>query len=361
MEYPFNMLGSLLAFRGRVLQDAESGAAYFNWTGSGFRCAFSGTRLCAKLKAIPGHVEGIELPWIGITVDGGVALEKRIRVEDGEAWYTLYETAHSGVHEINIWKLTENLRGKCALLALETDGNLLKPETDNYSFRIEFVGDSITCGYGNEAAHRDDPFRTEEENGYITYAMCASRQLDAEPTCMSVSGISVAVDADGPTPQELPGMEDLYAYTDAPFEQEFLGKDVCTKWDFATHPKDAVIINLGTNDVNMFKLASSRQRVESFFSEHYTQFLRHIRSCNGPDTFILCTLGPLDYYLYDQIRGIVRAYQEKSGDRNIACFKYGGVVQWSEGYGAVGHPSAATHRRMGEELAAELRRYLYKT
>ena len=36
------------------------------------------------------------------------------------------------------------------------------------------------------------------------------------------------------------------------------------------------------------------------------------------------------------------------------------VEQWSEGYGADMHPSAATHERMGHELAAMIRRYVCK-
>lgn len=356
MEYSVGELKSLLGFHGRVLPTTE--AIFFNWTASGFWGVFSGKRLRAKFRVIPGHVEGVEFPFLGITSGGSAELERRIRMEDGEAWYTLYEADAYGTHEIHIWKLTENYRGKCALLALETDGILLEPRVEKKAAHIEFVGDSITCGYGNEASNREDPFRPEEENGYITYAMCASRLLNAEPTCISVSGICVAVDPQSGAPGGVPGMKDLYPFTDAPYEQEYAGKEVPVSWEFAAHPKDAVVINLGTNDVNAFKLAGDRDAAAAFFAQQYMGFLQQIRHLNGAETFILCTLGPLDYYLYDQIRDVVAEYQEETGDQNIACFKYGGVVQWSEGYGAVGHPSAATHRRMGQELATELRRHL---
>ena len=35
---------------------------------------------------------------------------------------------------------------------------------------MEFIGDSITCGFGNEAPHRDSLFDTGEENGWDTWA-----------------------------------------------------------------------------------------------------------------------------------------------------------------------------------------------
>lgn len=353
-----------VVFQGRVYQDTTLNAAFMDWTCSGFRCTFTGTVLRAKFLGISelaiGSDTELEHPYIGVTVNNGDVLVKRICITPGESWYTLFESENSAQHTISVWKLSENFRGKCGLLALDTDGQILDPVSLPYDRHIEFVGDSITCGYGNEAANRDDPFKPEEENGFHSFAMHAARELNAQASCVCVSGITVAVDPDSEFSMDIPGMEELYAYTDRPYESR-KGNVTFTPWDFSSHPVDAVVINLGTNDVNAYKMAADEAGLAAarrFFKSHYTAFIETVRQCNGPDTFILCTLGSLDYFLYDEIRDIVAAYKEKTGDNRIDCFKFGAVVQWSEGFGAVGHPSSKTHLRMGRELAAKLRQCL---
>jgi hypothetical protein len=88
------------------------------------------------------------------------------------------------------------------------------------------------------------------------------------------------------------------------------------------------------------------------------RFLKNVRRLNGSETIICCTLGPLDYYLYDNICRAVDCYKQQTKDYRIHCFKYGGVIQWEEGFGAVGHPAAKTHLRMGKELSNKLRELL---
>ena len=146
-------------------------------------------------------------------------------------------------------------------------------------------------------------------------------------------------------------------YTDKPVESA-LGRSELTGWDFKAHPSDAVVINLGTNDANEVKMNRfSKESVESFH-EHYGAMIEQIRRLNGPDAWIICTLGPMDYYLWDDIRDIADAYRARTGDGRVLCRKLGGVISFTEGSGADTHPSAATHERMGHELAAILRECL---
>lgn len=361
MQNNFNMP---VIFQGRVYPDLIRKAVFMNWTCTGFRCTFIGKHLRAKLLGISEKANGgeteLEHPYLGITVGDGGDLVKRVCVTPGENWYTLYESEEEAQHTVTVWKLSENFRGKVGLIGLDTDGQLLHQNAHEPELAIEFIGDSITCGYGNEASHRDDPFKPEEENGYMSFAMRASRELHAQASCISVSGISVALDPDRKFPMGIPGMEDLYPYTDRPYEER-TGKTEFTPWDFDSYPVDAVVINLGTNDVNALKLANNleeRGDASQFFKNRYMEFIKTIRRFRGTKPFILCTLGPLDYYLYEEIRDVVDAYKAETGDVKIDTFKFGGVILWSEGFGAVGHPSAKTHERMGRELAAKLRQCL---
>lgn len=57
--------------------------------------------------------------------------------------------------------------------------------------RIEFIGNSITCGYGIESEDRDAPFTYNTENHYYTYAALTARALQAQHLVVARSGIGV--------------------------------------------------------------------------------------------------------------------------------------------------------------------------
>ena len=63
----------------------------------------------------------------------------------------------------------------------------------------------------------------------------------------------------------------------------------------------------------------------------------------------------MDYYLYDRLRAAVETYKQESGDEKVVTFKFIGINMMTEGYGAMGHPSAKTQERMGHELAYRLK------
>lgn len=345
--------GSYLSPHGRVYDEKETGIRWCNWSCAGVRCVFSGTWLHASLQGVPGKMFGRELPWMGVTVDEEEDLHSRFAAKEGNAGYCLLECPEGGIHTVDLWKLSENYRGQCGLLALETDGYFLPVPPGQVSGRLEFVGDSITCGFGNEAPGRDTPFLPEEENGYLAYGPLAARQLSAAWSCVSVSGITAAVNPEA-APAELDfGMLDIYSYTDRLGEMA-RGTDAGRRWDFAANPVDVVVVNLGTNDVNAYRTASSAGQAEAFFHQAYRQLLECLRRCN-PHAYVLCTLGPMEYFLYDEIQTIVKEYRRDTGDSKISCFKFGPVRFQQEGLGAVGHPTAATHRRMAQELADHLR------
>lgn len=345
----------LLKLHGRTRIDGD--CLYFNWTCSGFSVGFRGRRLRAKLKALgetqpfpPNSPE--EFPWAAVTVDGSEEFTSRFECRD-EGWYTLFEASDGEPHTVRLIKLTENARGKLGLLELEADGGLFAlPEEKKLT--IEFVGDSITCGFGNECTDRDGLFDPAEENGWITYAAIAARELGAEFSCVSVSGIS----ANAPEKSMFPmkPMRELYPYADRLYDDR-AGHEP-QKWDFASAPRDLVFINLGTNDVNpirFYRELEQADREEAHFVKAYKEFVTMIRQLNGPDTRIVCSLGPMDYYLFDNIRTAVSEYRQETGDEKVHVVKLIGINLMSEGFGAVGHPSAKTHARVGKELAARLR------
>lgn len=355
--YSADMLRRLVKAHGRTRDLPGQGAIFFDWTCSGFTVTFSGKILRAKILAFGDRMPfppdaPVDLPVVAVVGGDGAAVSARFPLAEGENEIELF-SGQDGEHTVRLVKLSENMRGKAALLSLETDGRLLPAKYAEKKLKIEFVGDSITCGFGNEAPGRDSLFRTEEENGWLTFGAVCARELDAEFNMVSVSGIATGA----PKYPLFPGknMEDVYGFTDVYCDERF-GVEP-ERWGFS-EKNDIIVINLGTNDSARIwsyqELAKADEEAEQF-SARYRAFLEMVRRSNGRDAFIVCTLGPLDYFLYDRIEQVVAEYGRDTGDKNIAVFKLIGVNLMNEGFGAVSHPSAKTQIRMGKELAARLR------
>ncbi|MBQ1566677.1 MAG: hypothetical protein IIZ80_02160, partial [Erysipelotrichaceae bacterium] len=116
-----------------------------------------------------------------------------------------------------------------------------------------------------------------------------------------------------------------------------------------------------TNDCTPIRFCQDFDKIEAmekWFFLRYKELIRQIRDLNGPDTFICCSLGPMEHYLYHDIRDAVEELIEETGDKKLCCFEYVPINAMTEGYGAAGHPSMKTHERMGRELASYIRKYV---
>lgn len=353
-----------LTLHGRTLYDEKSEALYFNWTCSGFTVAFTGKTLRARLTALGDRIpvfQGVPqppeaFPCFGIAADGGDELCMRAEWREADGWCTLWDSQESGSHVLRVVRLSENSRGKLGVLELETDGEFgAAPARCGRS--IEFIGDSITCAHGNEAVVNDLSFAPTEENGWMSFAAIAARELGCEYSLICESGICAC------TPEypvfPIHSMEDIYEYTDELCSSR-LGKKPA-QWDFAREKSDIIVLNLGTNDavpIRYYRDIADADSMEEWFEKGYKRFLEKVRRLNGPEAYMVCTLGSMDYYLYDRIKAAVEQYASDSGDSRVCVFKLVGINEMTEGYGGADHPSLKTHIRMGHELAARIRQYV---
>lgn len=138
-----------------------------------------------------------------------------------------------GVHTLRILRQTELQHSISVFRELSFRGHLLVPPRK--AMYIEFLGDSITSGYGNRiASGQDGAGSAEAEDGTQTWAFLAAEQLNALCSVVSDSGIGVV---NGYVPRT---MAQFYAAQS--YARPALG---------AFSPErvpDVVVINLGTND-----------------------------------------------------------------------------------------------------------------
>ena len=160
-----------------------------------------------------------------------------------EKEYVLADNLKEGEHVLRVCKITEPYTTSMGIKSIMTDGYLLEPE--DKELKIEVYGDSITTGHKNMRTTASEPADSTDniQNGCLTYAYLTSEALDADINFMARVGIG------------------LYSAWGRPFvlkdnwkktylsENDFLYNGINPEWDFKKYKPDAVIVNIGTNDV----------------------------------------------------------------------------------------------------------------
>lgn len=356
-RYSISDLADRLVTYGRTFREPKEDILYFNWSSSTVECVFFGTQLTVTFRADCGYeVEGLDdpaaprratWPWVGVFLDDMPEPVRKFQVSSPTETWLLYQTASTETHRIRLTKLTENSKTFLGVSSFTAEGEFL-PAQKQRRKRIEFVGDSITCGYGNLVKDPNRHFFSADEDGWQSYGSMAARELDMEHSCVSISGITAV---------KHPGwhsdyaMCELYDYTDR-VQQEKLKMEP-QLWDFEQNHNDYVVVNLGTNDCYAIQFCPNAGELVRF-QDAYTAFLEEIRRVNGADTRIICALGPMNYYLFHDVAEAVARYCQRTGDPNVHLLRLR-PMHPLDGAGADGHPSLDTHRKMAQELADFIR------
>ena len=209
--------------------------------------------------------------------------------------------------------------------------------------KIEFIGDSMTCGYGVEATDEKEKFADETENHYYTYAALTARALKAQHVVVARSGIGIYRNYNGPKTGNADCMPRMYDQTLFGVETE--------KWDFTRYTPDVVCVNLGTNDV------STDPYDKTMLENAYRDFYYTLRA-KYPNAKIVFLSGcamvgqKLEHMQY-AMDGVVRQARLK-GDTNVYRFDLSHQTG-DLGYGAAWHPSKWQQEKMAGELTAYLR------
>jgi len=372
MDYRIKPEGNPLFFFGRTLYDRERGAMFFNWTASGFTLAFQGKLVAMEAITFSDNYPGEEdnLPWLAVFVDDQPEPCRLVKMDEGTHRYRLFESEASETHTLRVVKRSENSKGRVGLSALTLEGELIPYMPATPRLRLEFIGDSITCGFGNDMTAAEPMFDAAKENGLTAYGAVAAGLLNADFQNVCISGIPLCWASDPHYRLMLPdrpdfvppvrSMEEHYAYADRNHQEAMGMTQGFTPWDFDRFPPDAIVINLGTNDGFRLRVSGCDPAEEKHFIRRYQAFLHQLRRLNGSAPVIACTLGSMDYYLYDAIEKAVAAYQRETGDAKVFCMKFAPIDPWGEGFGGLGHPNTKTQIRMGHELAAALKPWLAK-
>lgn len=301
------------------------------WSASEVRLAVDGPTLSATLEE-----KGTDL-WQPV-VDGGA--KPPLALKPGIDTYTI-DLGGPGRHEVRLVKRTEPFVGTTTVRGFTAPGGKLlraKPRKRH----IEFVGDSITCGFGNEGESATAPFKPETENAYESYASIAGRAVDADVALIAWSGRKMWPD------NTVPEIYDRVL----PTQPEPL-------YDFRGPRPEAVVINLATND---FGQANPEERG---WTDAYEAFIRRVWT-RYPKAHVVVTLGgmmsddwPKGQRALSTARGYLTGLVARMHDPRVHFVEFDQQRQ-EDGIGAGYHPSVATDRKMAARLVETLRREVYR-
>ena len=343
-----------LIWNGRYLD--HEGIRYFDYSASGFCFVMKGRRAQAVIVSDPENWNEANKAVLGIFVTEGADTSlkaipeepaQRVTLKEGENHITLFESNEEKNVCIRVMKFSEAAFAYAGLKGLEIDGAMVSGPSTRPGLKLEFIGDSITCGYGIEGIWEKDTFTTQQERPDKAYAFLTAKALDAQVQLCSWSGIGLISNYVDPETIMLPDthwlMQSNWPYTDKSLSLRLgLEPEV---WDSSRYEPDIVIIHLGTNDISWVRGMEER-RLE------YTAQLRQLIEAvhrRSPKAKICCCLGIMGEALNESVAEAVELFK-KDFPKTCAGFLPFTQQLESDGIGADWHPSAVTHKKAAEKL-----------
>ena len=317
--------------------------------GTGAEFTFVGTKLELTLQADESTYLGDvnSQARIAIYVNGECTIDDMI--DNLEGTYQVFESEEVQECTIKVVKLSEAVYSSVGIKSMNvTCIGDIKP-TEPKEHLIEFVGDSLICGFGVEDEDVHNPFSTAMENVTMAYAYKTAEALNADYSMVAYSGygvISGFTFGEKVEAQLLPTYYSKLGITNVPY----LGRNaVDIEWDFSKRQPDLIVVNLGSNDYSYTGDDGEKQQE---FANGYVEFLKQIRSLN-PNATILCTLGIMETELFDEVQMAVQNYTLETGDSNIHTFEFT-VNPEEDGLMAGGHPCEESYGKAAGQLTAKI-------
>lgn len=307
----------------------------FDWAGVSVKARFEGTSCSVRLADHKNEY--------AVIID-----DHAPRLLTTDTITTLYtvasELSDSLPHTVMIQKRTEPLVGKGEFMGFVLDkGRKLLPPDKRPDRRIEFIGNSITSGFGVEGDSPDCHFSPQTENACMSYAGLTARSLNAEYFLISYSGRGVVRnygDSNKTSPNPMPALYDRTCFFDSTL-----------KWNFSRWIPQAVVINLGTNDFSTQPYPDS-----VVFQSAYTRLIDRVRSLY-PGVTIFCLSGPM---IGEPCTGYVKKVVEEEKKmmgryQDVFFIEINRSVMTDADWGCDHHPNVQGMEKMAEIIIPVVR------
>lgn len=316
-----------ITYEGRVFFTQD--AAVLSWPGTSIYFNFKGTSIEGVFKDTDTS------NYYNVIIDG--KFFSKIHLDTIKKVYQLASGLTYGNHRLQLYKRTEWDKGKTYFYGLGGYKMKVLPASPKPKRKIEFFGNSITCGYAIEDDVNDSHIGYYE-NSYDAYAAITARYFNAQCHSTSKSGIGITISW---FPLIMKEMYDRLDPTDS-----------SSKWNFSLYTPDVVVINLLQNDswlVNMPQNDQFKWRfgtvapTEEYIINAYRDFVKSIRR-KYPRAQIICMLGNMDITRKGSVwPGYVQNAIEQLHDKKIYSF----FVPFKE---TAGHPKTNEQKVLADAL-----------
>ncbi len=262
-----------------------------------------------------------------------------MRLPKGEK--TILLSFEEGTHSFEIVKLTESVNNSFALVRAETDGEFL-PCKEARALKIEFIGDSITTGFGTLAPLGYGEYKTKEQDVTKAFPYLTAKALGAEYYAIAAGGwpIYKSKYADHAIPEIYENV-DFFRNTE--------------KWNFSSFCPDVVVITLGTNDFSYLSDLSEETRAKerARVKEEFIAFLRRVAALNeSAKIFLLC-----GFFEYAGLLPLTEEAAKQSEISNVFVIETNSAVSLSDV--RAGHPGRKTHCVAAKKLVEAIRKAVF--
>lgn len=334
-----------------------SDTLFLSLSGSGIEFEYTGRGFTLKLlggsAALLPNNDG-NYARVAIYQDGVRIIDTQLSAK--ETVFRLGESKEAKTSIFRILKLSECAMSLMGIAPLEVaEGDAVKP-TPSLKHRLEFIGDSITCGYGVDDEDPLHPFKTATEDVTRAYAYKTASALQADYSMFSTSGYGIisGYTADPAVKMPTQRIPVFYEYMGFSYDlMDGIPAPMELAWDFQEYQPDAIVLNLGTNDDSYCQEEEARQQE---YADAYAEFLKVIRKHN-PNAMIFCVLGLMGDRLYPWVCKAVRKYSSQTGDSSITTVHLP-EQDASVGYVSDYHPLESAHEKAANVLIPEIRKIM---
>lgn len=338
-----------IRYVGRVNKTAE--AVAFAFPAVQIQTVFEGDAIDMKLRDF-GLQNATATNYYWVIVDG---VQTKVRVCPEREVYPLARDLGAGPHTLTIVKRTESgpggqpNRGKGEFLGLRVRPGTALSAATKPNRLLEFVGDSITCGYGNEISTTDPDsykFTSVNEDAWNAYGAITARALNADYIAVAASGRGVIRNYGGFTGTLVPAIYELALHEDG----------AAPVWDHSSYSPDVIVVNLGTNDFSPGIALDQLETHRAAFKQGYIDFLTRIRAVHATAS-IVAVVGPMmgdswpeGYNAWTSVQADVKAAVDARNATTDTNVHFLALTPQASPYGEDWHPTVATHQKMADAL-----------
>lgn len=324
-------------------------------SGSGIEFIFEGQYLEICLQGDDHTAADGDHARIAVYINDERVLDEMIR--SSQPRYTIIDEQTPMHCTVRLLKISEAPMSIVGIRELIADESASIHPAPAKAHRIEFIGDSITCGYGTDDDDLSHTFSTSTEDVTKAYAYRTAKALDADYSMVSYSGYGVysgyvdeSIDVRN-TSELVPPYYPLVGFSRGTYHGEAV---TVTDWNFSCFKPEMIVLNLGTNDNSYCRSDAAR---EAEFIRCYQNFVTLVREKN-PDAYILCTYGLMNCELIASIEEALIRYRQESGDEQISFLPLPTQTD-ADGYVVDYHPSLTTHCRAAEIVTSKIKEIMH--